>query len=233
MKMFFRECLSAVFAVLILFPMSLAEAGSVVVPGGYGNFTVAVTSMKEGRFRTTIRQQFDFSCGSAALATLLSHHYEDPVTEQQVFKEMYDIGDQEKIKTEGFSLLDMKNYLEARGYTADGYRITLDKLQEIGIPAIVLINNQGYRHFVVVKGLTSEEVLLGDPSLGTRNMRRNEFEGMWNGLVFLVRNKKSVAQNHFNNVAEWRTRIKAPLGSALNRSELANITLLMSEVSGL
>ncbi len=35
----------------------------------------AVVSVKEARFTTTQRQQFDFSCGSAAVATLLTHHY--------------------------------------------------------------------------------------------------------------------------------------------------------------
>lgn len=228
-----RKYLSAAIAALILLSVTLAEGGSVVVPGGYGNFTVTVASMKERRFKTTIKQQFDFSCGSAALATLLSHHYEDPVSEQQVFKEMYDKGDQEKIRKEGFSLLDMKNYLEARGYMADGFRVPLEKLREVGVPAIVLINSKGYRHFVVVKGVTGREVLLGDPSLGTRTVRRSEFEDMWNGLIFLVRNKKSVAMSHFNNRAEWGSRARAPLGDALNRNELANVTLLMTEVSGL
>src|ERR1700687_4649214 len=43
-----------------------AEAGYVVVPGASsGSFNVKVTSMKEAHFRTTVRQQYGFSCGSA------------------------------------------------------------------------------------------------------------------------------------------------------------------------
>jgi len=36
-----------------------------------GGFTAQVVSVKEARFTTTQRQKYDFSCGSAALATLL------------------------------------------------------------------------------------------------------------------------------------------------------------------
>ena len=90
------------------------------------------------------------------------------MTEQAVFEEMYARGDQDKIRKEGFSLLDMKRYLEARGFEANGYEAPLDKLVGAGIPAIVLINDNGYNHFVVIKGMRGERVLIGDPSGGTR-----------------------------------------------------------------
>ncbi|WP_041245786.1 C39 family peptidase [Geotalea uraniireducens] len=210
---------------------SPAQAGTVIVPGvSGGGFMVKVTSLKEARFRSTILQQYDFSCGSAALATLLTYHYEDKVSEQDVFKFMFDTGDQEKIRKNGFSLLDMKNYLEANGYRAAGYQITLDKLAEIGVPAIVLINIKGYKHFVVVKGISAKMVLLSDPAAGARTIPRAEFESMWNGLIFIILNKKNVAKNHFNRDQEWHVKEKAPLGLALNARELANVTLMLPGV---
>ena len=90
-------------------------------------FSVKVTSLKEARFKATTRQQFDFSCGSAAIATLLTYHYNYPVTEQAVFNEMFARGDQVKIRKEGFSLLDMKTYLEAHQFKADGFELPLAK----------------------------------------------------------------------------------------------------------
>ncbi|CAG0977801.1 partial Lactococcin-G-processing and transport ATP-binding protein LagD, partial [Anaerolineae bacterium] len=176
---------------------------------------------------TVIKQQYDFSCGSAALATLLAYHYEDKVSEQDVFKDMFDKGNQEKIRREGFSLLDIKNYLIARGYRADGFRTSLDKLGSIGVPAIVLINHNGYRHFVVVKGMSEREVLLGDPAAGLKRMARADFEPMWNGILFLIRNKKDVAQSTFNRSGEWSTHGKAPLGMAMANSDLARVTFLL------
>ncbi|MDQ6880994.1 MAG: C39 family peptidase, partial [Pseudomonadota bacterium] len=121
-----------------------------------------VTGLKQVRAGSTVHQQYDFSCGSAALATLLTHHYGHPAAEQEILHAMYDLGDQDKIHREGFSLLDMKRYLAGLGYVADGFQQPLEKLRDAGLPAIVLINEQGYRHFVVIKGLEDGRVLLGD-----------------------------------------------------------------------
>lgn len=216
-----------IFCLLLAMP-SLSLAGVVTVPAATGgDLSVKVKSLKELRFRTVIKQQFDFSCGSAALATLLAYHYEDKVTEQDIFKDMYEKGNQEKIRREGFSLLDIKNYLGNRGYRADGFRTSLDKLASIGVPAIVLINHNGYRHFVVVKGISQREVLLGDPAAGLKRMARADFEPMWNGILFLIRNKKDVAQSNFNRSGEWSVQAKAPLGLALSNSDLARVTFLL------
>ena len=155
-----------------------------------GSFSIPVTSLKDLRFRDTVRQKFDFSCGSAALATLLTHHYNHPVSEQQVFAEMYERGDKEKIQREGFSLLDMKTYLAARGFEADGYKADLEKLETARVPAIALIRERGYHHFVVVKGLLNGRVLIGDPAVGTRAMSREQFERLWvNGVLFVIRSE--------------------------------------------
>ena len=217
--------------IFILLGTSSARAGTVTVPAvSGGGFTVKVKSIKEARFSSTIRQQYDFSCGSASVATLLTYYYEDAVSEQDVFKAMFDIGDQSKIRAFGFSLLDIKNYLEVKGYKAAGFKISLGKLKEIGVPAIALINIRGYKHFVVIKGVSAKMVLLSDPAAGSRTVPRAEFESMWNGLSFIILNKKNIAQNHFNNRREWLVYEKAPLGLALSLSELANVSLMLPGV---
>src|SRR4051812_30029468 len=157
-----------------------ARAGSVEVPLQVsGAYSVPVTTLKEARYSTMIRQQYDFSCGSAALSTLLTYHYRFPVTEQAGFEEMFAHGEQDKIRQQGFSLLDMKRYLGAHGFEGDGFEASLDKLAEAKIPAIVLINDHGYNHFVVIKGLRDQRVLIGDPSGGTRAMSQKAFEALW------------------------------------------------------
>jgi predicted double-glycine peptidase len=231
------QAMKILILTLVLMGVALhVWAGTVMVPGAYGDFYTVnkVISLKEARFSETVHQQYDFSCGSAALATLLTYHYQDSVTEQEVFLWMYNHGDQAKIHKEGFSLLDMKNYLEANGYHADGFYVSLDQLAEAGVPAIVLINIKGYNHFVVVKGITDSRVLIGDPSVGGRIMPRGEFEKMWNGLVFLIRNKNILTQNNFNRMDEWRhVSGKAPVGLALRDSSLANITMLLPGPGGI
>lgn len=214
--------------VLVLMTNTSAKAGSIDIPamiaGGY-SANIKVTSLKERRFLTTVRQQYDYSCGSATLATLLTFQYQHPVSEETVFKEMWSKGNQEKIRREGFSLLDIKEYLKAHGYTANGYLAPLDKLVEVGIPAIALINDNGYNHFIVIKGVLKDKVVMGDPSAGTRIIPREIFEKMRvNGILFVIIGEHENAV--FNAESDWQTRPMAPLGTAISPNILANVAML-------
>lgn len=193
-----------------------------------GNFSMPLHTLRDIRlaraFRTTVRQEYDFSCGSAAVATLLTYHYGKRVSEEEVFKAMFEHGDQARIRHEGFSLLDMKRYLESLGYEADGFEASLDQLKEANVPAIVLIRENGYNHFVVVKGLANGKLVIGDPSVGTRFMSRDHLESVWQGgILFVIRNHLDVAQ--FNTPGDWSARLTAPLGAAVDRSALGALTL--------
>ncbi|QID16820.1 C39 family peptidase [Nitrogeniibacter mangrovi] len=179
-----------------------------------GPYTLRVTSLKEARHLGTIQQQYDFSCGSAALATLLTHHYGYAVTEQVVFRVMYLRGDQAKIRREGFSLLDMKNFLAANGFASDGFEAPLEALTKAKVPAIALVSEMGYHHFVVIKGLQDGRVLIGDPARGTRAVSRSAFEAMWhNKILFVIKNHLEAAR--FNRAADWRVAPRAPLEAGL------------------
>jgi len=182
-------------------------------------YHVRLHSLKELRFLNTTRQQYDFSCGSAALATLLTHHYAYPVNETVAFQSMWEHGDQNKIRREGFSLLDMQRYLATIGFKADGFRQPLEKLFEAKLPAIVLVNEKGYNHFVVIKGAADGRILLGDPSSGTRAITREHFEEIWpTKLLFVIHD--APAKPQFNLTADWRAAPRAPLGEAVTRTAL-------------
>lgn len=211
---------------------AVTSAGTVFLPGvGDALLGVRTESFEELKFGKVVRQQYDFSCGSAALATLLTHHYEDPTEEMTAFNYMYERGDKERIAQSGFSLLDMKTYLESHGYQADGYQSNLDTLKGAGIPAIALINYRGYRHFVVVKGVRDGRVLLADPALGTRLVAQADFEAMWeNGVLFIIRNKPEIGKRNFNSDALWAGLANAPLGMALSGDDLASLTVNLPQL---
>jgi len=203
-----------------------ARAGEVVFTEGVaGTLNVPITSLKEARFKRVVKQEFDFSCGSAALATLLSYHYEMPISETAVFTEMFKVGDQARIEKYGFSLLDMKEYLDHHDLRADGFRVTLDRLAELGVPAITLIQTQGYKHFVVVKGVRAGRVLIGDPARGTRTVPYAEFVSMWNGIAFVIRDKASIGKRYFNREEDWAVLAAAPFGTALSRQTMSSFNV--------
>lgn len=195
-----------------------ASAGTVQLPSqAGGSYAVEVTSFASSLFRNIVRQQYDFSCGAAAVATLLSYHYGRWTSEDEVFSAMFAQGDQEKIRRSGFSMLDMKRYLASRGIASDGFRVTLDQLGQARLPAIALTNERGYLHFVVVKGVTRRYVLVGDPALGMRKLPRAQFEESWNGVLFIIRDDTDIASRHFNLASDWAVKQRAPIANAANR----------------
>lgn len=206
-----------------------AVAGTAVVPGtgGAAAFTVSVISLTESRWHTVVRQKYDYSCGSAALATLLTFHYNRPVGEEDVFREMFEYGDREKIRRAGFSMLDMKRYLDKRGLRSDGFRLGLDRVERMGLPAIALVNVNGYRHFVVVKGVVGSRVLLGDPALGVVTTDRATFERLWDGAILAARADAAIARARFNHERDWRAWPGIAPGEGLDRAGLGVFTLTL------
>jgi len=204
-----RGRLAAALALSLLGPalfLSQARADEVTLGSqDTGHYNLHITSYAEIPFRTVIHQQFDYSCGSAALATLLRFQYHKSINEAEVFKAMYAVGDQDRIQKLGFSLLDMKKYLGSIGYQADGFRLSLKELQDAAIPAIALIQIGSYKHFVVIKGVVGDHVLVGDPALGLREYSADDFTKLWNGIAFLVHDQPaSQTDPIFNSADEWK-----------------------------
>lgn len=195
-------------------------AADVLISNGPAPARVSVVSYRDIPFRTVVRQRYDFSCGSAALATLLRYHYDREVGEEQVFRAMYAAGDQAVIRQVGFSLLDMKQFLEASGYQADGFRLSIDDLASMNKPAIVMMDTAGYKHFVIFKGDRAGRVLIGDPALGLKTYSREQFTSMWNGVAFVIREPAE----RFNQATEWTPWNQSRPWQALPNHSLAELT---------
>ncbi|KPA91927.1 MULTISPECIES: C39 family peptidase [Pseudomonas] len=166
----------------------LTQAATMAVPGlpGASVFYKNVQSIRERRFANLVQQKTDFSCGAAALATVLRQAYWLDVDEEQVIKGMLTTSDAELVKTHGFSMLDMKRYVESIGMRARGYRIPADKLTSVSIPVVVLMDIRGYKHFVVMQRADKDWVYIGDPVLGHKRYAAADFAKGWNGIVFAI-----------------------------------------------
>ncbi len=202
-----------------------AAAGELTYFGAQGAYRVHLTTLQELKFRSVIRQKYDFSCGSAALATLLTYHYRMPTKETDVFADMWAHGDREKIKHQGFSMLDMQQYLARHGLPANGFRSTLDRLVKADVPGLVLVNRNGYLHFVIVEGIRDGRVLLADPAIGTRAMPVAEFQQQWNGIFFVILDHVQEARATFNRESDWDVQPRGPVDMARNTTNLATFLL--------
>lgn len=146
-----------------------------------------IRTFRDLRFRELMPQRYDFSCGTAALATLLhyGYGYED-VSEVDLIKRMMAGADTKQVLTNGFSMLDMKRYVESRGLRGHGFRVDIDALYRLKMPVITLMDIKGYKHFVLVKGAEAGRVFIADPALGHRVVFERDFTKDWNGIVFAV-----------------------------------------------
>jgi predicted double-glycine peptidase len=139
-----------------------------------------VRSMLEARQDKVVSQTWDFSCGAAALATILRYQFGDPVTEREIVETMLRATDARLVLArDGFSMLDLKHFAERRGYQADGYgKMSITDLEEMA-PVIVPLELRGFNHFVVFRGRMGDRVLLADPVFGNRIMSVDELQQDW------------------------------------------------------
>ena len=153
-----------------------------------------VKSMRELRDAGVVRQRFDYSCGSAALATLLTYGLGEPVEEESILREILAPLAEEALaalKKRGLSLFDLQKYVQGHGFKAQGFRVPAAQISKISRPVLVFIKPGGYDHFAVLKGVQNGRAYLADPSLGNVRMPLYRFLDMWTdasgrGVVFAV-----------------------------------------------
>src|SRR6186997_197835 len=151
-------------------------------------------SMKDLRDQNVVKQRFDFSCGAAALATLMRHGFGQSITEGQILDGLFDLpseAEKAQRRRTGFSLLDLQRVAQAQGYDAQGFRLEPEQLPMLGGPVIVFIEPRGYKHFAVLRGVRGGRVYLADPSRGNIRMPVYAFLDTWlqddgKGIIFVV-----------------------------------------------
>lgn len=148
------------------------------------SLSTPVVSILEKRRQNVVLQQWELSCAAAALATILRYQHGVPVTERIVAlgmvkrKEYLANPDLLRIR-QGFSLLDLKRYVDKLGFEGRGLgQLSFDDLLDHA-PIIVPIITRGYPHFVVFRGATSSSVLIADPAFGNVTMPIYKFEDAW------------------------------------------------------
>jgi len=181
-------------------------------------------TLKELRDQNIVKQRLDYSCGAAALSTLLTYYFGDD-TSERVLLEMLEerlSKDQQRLKQKsGFSLLDLKYIAEAKGYQAAGFKLTIEQLKHLAAPVIVFLKPLGYRHFAVLRGIRDGRVFIADPSRGNLRMSIHRFLAEWDGIIFVLGHPNE------KNITDYPLAVP----KVVARPELLGVTRLLDVAS--
>jgi predicted double-glycine peptidase len=148
-----------------------------------------VRSWKELRDQYVVMQSFDYSCGAAALATLMRYYFGDNVSEEEILIGILGSMSREEVQDReknGLSLLDLKICAERMGYQAAGVSLDYISLPKLKGPVLIHLETKEYRHFAVLKGVREDRVFLADPSRGNVRISVDRFAKEWSGVALVL-----------------------------------------------
>lgn len=76
----------------------------------------------------------------------------------------------------------------AIGFEARGFRVELEAIDEIELPAIIFTD---FNHFLVLEGFNAKRVFLNDPAMGRRSVGWDQFDEMFTGVVLTFKPEAS------------------------------------------
>jgi predicted double-glycine peptidase len=159
-------------------------------------FNKYAKSWTELKKENIVMQQRDYSCGAAALATIMRYHLKEDVTELGLLLEVVRMLTpeemQERIKN-GLSISDLRRLAVRTGHQASIGKVEFKDLREVKVPLVVGLIVNGFDHFAVYRGTDDQYVYLADPARGHVRTPIPEFLKQWQKNTILVVVKKDDA----------------------------------------
>ncbi len=167
---------SLVFITCLMLPACLhAKDASIHLSYQTATGNLPIRTWKDLRDSNIEKQDEDFSCGSASVATILRSFYGQAVYEKDILDEVIKAGDDGTA-----SFADLEQAVKRFGFKAVGLTLDFEKLKSIKIPAIVYLRYRDKDHFSVIRGVNEHGLVwLGDPSWGNRTFSASRFKSMW------------------------------------------------------
>lgn len=162
-----KRNMKKIFSVLLLLSINVWAARD-----DLNQERVHVKSWKSLRDENIVKQDLDYSCGAASLATLLNRYHQGNYTEAMILQH---IG-MEQLSA---SFADMKRVAETLGFQAEAYALSFEQLKHLKTPVIVYLRHRKNDHFSVLYGIEDDVVLLADLGLGHLSLSRAQFLKAW------------------------------------------------------
>jgi predicted double-glycine peptidase len=208
-QIFFRLGVILILTALVIVP---APVSSAAFRPQNGERSRADTVPQAARRKTVIRQSSPATCGPAALATLFTVYFNDPVTELDMMR----LAGTDKSTL--WSIDQLSVTCSARhGYEAQGRRWNLPRLlRELDtndVPVIAHLQAPT-EHFLLVVDRVGDFLLLADPDRGDITVHRTDFLRRWSKRVVVVNSSRPVD----NTLAAARKRSAERRLRTLNRA---------------
>ena len=171
---------------LLFFFIPLSLIANIHIVHKEFHITKPIKSWIEFKNENLTRQNYDYSCGSASLSTVLKYYYDQNISELDVLNavlEMKGIGKDKKKELEeedmSLSFLDLSEYVKTKGFKAIGLALDLESLKKLKIPVILFVKIRKSEHFTVYRGMDNANVYLSDPSFGNMKIKIAKFKEMF------------------------------------------------------
>lgn len=186
-----------------------------------GNSSLNQTEDNEIDTTSIVMQSTNYTCGPAALATVLSN-----MGINTTEKELADLAGTDE---SGTTMYGLAKAAKEKGLNAVGMNLAVDDLQANDI---VFLNINGDPHYSVVIAVTENSVILADPSLGNVEFSKEDFEKYYSGnaLVItdpnenLINSTLNTNENSINSTLDTNdTSINTKTYKTLNNEEMQGI----------
>ena len=150
---------------------------------------IYVPAWKELRQRNIVMQKRDYSCGAAAMATVLRYYWGDDVTEDKILIVLLATLTPDETKDRfkhGLAISDLRRTAVKMGYQSSIGTMSLENLAGARLPLIIPLKVEEQDHFVVYRGMAAGRVYLADPIRGNVRPTITEFRQQWQKNAILV-----------------------------------------------
>ncbi len=150
------------------------------------------------RWAAIVRQRLDAGCGPASLATIYTHYLDLPVEERDMSRaltaEALRSGrDRSHIQARGYAMGDLKRVVDRSPLVSAAFQAPVETLKTLKIPVITQVNIRGYGHFVVLRGMIGDRVIVADPNFGNMTYPIGQFDDIWSGVMLAIGRPKQQA----------------------------------------
>ncbi len=152
-----------------------------------------------GRRVPVVLQATETDCGAACLA-MVTAYFGGP-------RSLREVRDRLGIGRDGVSARAIAEAARALGLRARGVRVDLDALAQLPRGTIL---HWGFRHFVVLEGVTARGALVVDPAIGRRTVGEDELRRELTGVALVLEPTEGFARaSAASTGAGWRRFVRA------------------------